>query len=269
MSRCETPDIYQFKTISEQKSFLRKRARTFLKDYCSDLELMKQCSLSAFKSVKESEEYKNAPVILGYMAMKDEISLDAIFEDALRNGKKVALPRMRKASQDSSICENCFSVHENCSSGSAKLYSDSENRSSSSAKLFPDSESLSSASKNISSENLMDFFYIDKLSDASYTENAFKIQEPNPDGNLERVDVQSIPENSLIFVPGLCFNLEGARLGRGKGYYDRFLSSLPEDRRFCICGVCFTICVTKAIPVDENDFYVNHLLTEYGFISVK
>lgn len=255
MSRCETPDIYQFKTISEQKSFLRKRARTFLKDYCSDLEIMKQCSLSAFKSVKESEEYKNAPVILGYMAMKDEISLDAIFEDALRNGKKVALPRMRKASQDSSVYEKCSSVHENCSSGSAKLFSGSE--------------SLSSASKNVSSENLMDFFYIDKLSDASYTENAFKIQEPNPDGNLERVDVQSIPENSLIFVPGLCFNLEGARLGRGKGYYDRFLSSLPEDRRFCICGACFTICVTKAIPVDENDFYVNHLLTEYGFISVK
>lgn len=255
MSRCETPDIYQFKTISEQKSFLRKRARTFLKDYCSDLELMKQCSLSAFKSIKESEEYKNAPVILGYMAMKDEISLDAIFEDALGNGKKVALPRMRKASQYSSVCENCSSVYEN--------------RSSASAKLFPGSESLSSAFKNISSENLMDFFYIDKLSDASYTENAFKIQEPNPDGNLERVDVQSIPENSFIFVPGLCFNLEGARLGRGKGYYDRFLSSLPEGRRFCICGVCFTICVTKAIPVDENDFYVNHLLTEYGFISVK
>lgn len=255
MSRCETPDIYQFKTISEQKSFLRKRARTFLKDYCSDLELMKQCSLSAFKSVKESEEYKNAPVILGYMAMKDEISLDAIFEDALRNGKKVALPRMRKASQDSSESENISSVYENCSSCSAKLSSDSER--------------LSSDSKNISSENLMDFFYIDKLSDASCTENAFKIQEPNPDGNLERVDVQSIPENSLIFIPGLCFNLEGARLGRGKGYYDRFLASLPEGRRFCICGVCFTICVTKAITVDENDFYVNHLLTEYGFISVK
>ncbi len=214
MSRCETPDIYQFKTIPEQKSFLRKRARSFLKDYCSDSELMKQCSLSAFKSVKESEEYKNAPVVLAYMAMKDEISIEPILEDALRNGKKVALPRMRDGS-------------------------------------------------------LMDFFFINKLSDASYTENAFKIQEPNPDGNLERVDVRSIPENSFIFVPGLCFNLEGARLGRGKGYYDRFLSSLPKDKSFCICGVCFTICVTKAIPVDENDFYVNHLLTEYGFISVK
>ena len=212
---CHTPDIYQFEDVKDQKRFLRKRAKAFLKDYCSDKELMKECSLSAFKSVTESPEYKKAPVILAFMAMKDELNIEMIIKKALSDGKKVALPRMR-----------------------------------------PDSEK---------EKSLMDFYYIEKLEQVSDDENAYKILEPNE--SLEKVFEKDLPENTFIFVPALAFNLEGARLGRGKGYYDRFLAKLPEDKQFCICGVCFTICVTKAIPVEENDFFVNHLLTEYGFIK--
>lgn len=208
---CHTPDIYQFDNVKEQKTFLRKRAKAYLKDYCADTELMAECSRSAFKSVTESLEYQNAPVLLAFMPMKDELDITPVIKKALSDGKKVLLPRMK---------------------------SDSE----------------------------MDFFYITDINQASDDANSYLIREP--DETLPRLEISEIPENALIFVPGLAFNLEGARLGRGKGYYDRFLQSLPSRKNLCICGVCFTICVTKAIPVEENDFFVNHLLTEYGFVEV-
>ena len=244
---CETFDIHDFGSLAEQKVFLRKRACSALKEFCADSELMKECSRSAFKAVIESAEYENAPVILGYMAMKDELDLSPILEKAISDGKKLALPRMRRSAGD-------------------KATGFSRN---------PDSDFRSdSASKNAvrcflsdSEKNVMNFFYVESLSDALDDKNCFSIKEPHE--NLEMLEPLSLPENALVFVPGLAFNLEGARLGRGKGYYDRFLANLPAGRNLTLCGCCFTICVTKNIPVDENDFFVNHLLTEYGFVSVK
>lgn len=244
---CGTFDIHDFGSLAEQKVFLRKRARSALKEFCVDSELQKECSRSAFKALIGSAEYENAPVILGYMAMKDELDLSPILEKAISDGKKLALPRMRRSAGDKATG---FSRNP-----------DSDFRSDSASKndvrCFPsDSE-----------KNVMDFFYVESLSDALDDKNCFSIKEPHE--NLEMLEPHLLPENALVFVPGLAFNLEGARLGRGKGYYDRFLLNLPAGRNFTFCGCCFTICVTKDIPIDENDFFVNHLLTEYGFVSVK
>ena len=41
----------------------------------------------------------------------------------------------------------------------------------------------------------------------------------------------------LIVVPGLAFTAEGNRLGRGAGFYDRFLSGIPATT--VKVGVCF------------------------------
>ena len=244
---CGTFDIHDFGSLAEQKVFLRKRARSALKEFCADSELMKECSRSAFKTVIKSPEYENAPVILGYMAMKDELDLSPILEKAISDGKKLALPRMRRSAGDKATG---FSRNP-----------DSDFRSDSA------SENAVRCFLSDSEKNVMDFFYVESLSDALDDKNCFSIKEPHE--NLEMLEPLSLPENALVFVPGLAFNLEGARLGRGKGYYDRFLANLPAGRNFMLCGCCFTICVTKNIPVDENDFFVNHLLTEYGFVSVK
>ncbi len=214
---CGTPDIYQFEDVAEQKKFLRKRARTALKDFCADGELMKECSKSALKSLCESDEFKNAPLVLGYMPMFDELDVRPILENALEGGKQVALPRMRRVDSNG--------------------------------------------------EKLIDFFYINALSDALDDANCFSIKEPRED--LQIIEPPLVPENTLVLVPGLAFNLEGARLGRGMGDYDRFLARLPADRKIVLCGCCFTICVTKGIPLSENDFFVDHLLTEYGLVEAR
>ena len=71
----------------------------------------------------------------------------------------------------------------------------------------------------------------------------FGIRAPNPGPGLEQLD--------LIIVPGLAFTSEGYRLGRGSGYYDRFLSGIPGTT-FKV-GVCFDFQFLAAIPHEPHD----------------
>ena len=63
----------------------------------------------------------------------------------------------------------------------------------------------------------------------------------------------------LILVPGVAFDKNGNRLGRGKGYYDRFLKELPK-RAFTI-GLCFDFQVVEFIPKLPHDIPVKKLLS--------
>jgi 5-formyltetrahydrofolate cyclo-ligase len=65
----------------------------------------------------------------------------------------------------------------------------------------------------------------------------------------------------LILVPGLAFDASGGRLGRGGGYYDRFLPRAEHARRI---GVCFAQQVVERVPAGEDDARVHMLLTESG-----
>ena len=69
-------------------------------------------------------------------------------------------------------------------------------------------------------------------------------------------------EIDLIFIPALAFDLEGNRVGRGGGYYDRFLAGrAPQAFR---CGIAFECQVLKTLPVKEHDCIVHALVTEKG-----
>ncbi|MCB0368729.1 MAG: 5-formyltetrahydrofolate cyclo-ligase, partial [Bdellovibrionales bacterium] len=68
-------------------------------------------------------------------------------------------------------------------------------------------------------------------------------------------------EMTGVLVPGLGFNLKGQRLGRGKGFYDRFLQNYEGTK----VGVCFeTQFVTEELPVDSWDVNMNLIITENG-----
>jgi 5-formyltetrahydrofolate cyclo-ligase len=63
----------------------------------------------------------------------------------------------------------------------------------------------------------------------------------------------------LILVPGRAFDLKGNRLGRGQGYYDRFLVSYATALKV---GVAFDFQVLKQIEVSEHDVSMNYVVTE-------
>jgi 5-formyltetrahydrofolate cyclo-ligase len=89
---------------------------------------------------------------------------------------------------------------------------------------------------------------------------------PVPGRNFREPNPLSCPEISpgdidLILVPGLAFAPDGsARLGRGGGFYDRFLA-LPACRAATI-GTCFSCQLRKDIPVETHDIPVQYLITE-------
>ncbi len=63
----------------------------------------------------------------------------------------------------------------------------------------------------------------------------------------------------LILVPGLGFDRKGVRLGRGGGFYDRYLAQ-PEVRA-ARCGVLFDCQLVESVPAEPHDIHVGWLAT--------
>lgn len=72
-------------------------------------------------------------------------------------------------------------------------------------------------------------------------------------------------ELGLILVPGLAFTHDGHRLGRGGGFYDRFLARLPAAT-FKL-GVAFDRQIVDLLPAETHDQLVDAVATESGLIS--
>jgi 5-formyltetrahydrofolate cyclo-ligase len=69
-----------------------------------------------------------------------------------------------------------------------------------------------------------------------------------------------IPIIDLVIVPGLAFDSHGNRLGRGRGFYDRFLAH-PEFQGVT-CGLAFEEQYLDEVPVDSLDRPVGMLVTD-------
>ena len=67
-------------------------------------------------------------------------------------------------------------------------------------------------------------------------------------------------EGDLVVVPGAAFCSDGCRLGRGGGYYDRFLKDSPALH----AGLCFGCALFDSIPHDMYDISVRLVITEMG-----
>lgn len=73
-----------------------------------------------------------------------------------------------------------------------------------------------------------------------------------------------VPE--VILVPLLAFARDGARLGYGKGYYDRWLAAHPGCRTV---GLAYAAQELDALPIEPHDQPLDAILTETGVIEVR
>lgn len=159
-----------------------------------------EASRAVCDTILRSEEYKAASVIFGYLSFHNEISVDAVLETALREGKRVAVPW-------------------------------------------------------IVSRTEMKAAMLDSLSDLPLDCYGIRtVREPATPVRPEEI--------GLILVPGAGFSLNGCRMGRGAGFYDRFLVKTSGFR----LGITCEALLRETIPVDSYDRKVEALVTETRFI---
>lgn len=96
-------------------------------------------------------------------------------------------------------------------------------------------------------------------SDHDLVPRKFGIVEPA--GSCRLTDLNGL---DLVLAPGIAFALDGTRLGRGQGYYDRLLAQVKAPK----IGVCFDWQVLPRIPRDGHDVLMGYIVTPGRWLAV-
>lgn len=83
------------------------------------------------------------------------------------------------------------------------------------------------------------------------TPTPYHIKEPLADSPIIQ------PDFDIILTPGMAFDRSGHRLGRGKGFYDRFLKTTCRSYKV---GICFPYQLLDNLPVTPHDVPMDSIL---------
>lgn len=180
------------------KHKIRKHIKGIAESY-SALEKNRKSGIIRNKLFNE-EAFKKAKVVMFYVSLKDEVNTYLMIDEALKTGKRVAVPVILKEEK----------------------------------------RLIAGEIKN-------------RLEDLE--RQHFGIYQPRQDV------VREVPLNDidLVVVPGVAFDKKNIRLGRGHGYYDRFLSGLPKSAR--TIGLAYDFQVVEDLPQDPHDIPVWKTIT--------
>ncbi|WP_413582159.1 5-formyltetrahydrofolate cyclo-ligase [Bdellovibrio sp. HCB288] len=93
---------------------------------------------------------------------------------------------------------------------------------------------------------------------SGFSQGAFGVLEPDPNSAI--IDLKGIHG---LLIPGLVFNKNGNRLGKGKGFYDKTLAHFKGVK----VGVCFDFQISEqTLPMEAHDEKMDYILTESGLI---
>ncbi|MBO9676513.1 MAG: 5-formyltetrahydrofolate cyclo-ligase [Sphingobacteriaceae bacterium] len=86
--------------------------------------------------------------------------------------------------------------------------------------------------------------------------NAYHILEPQK-GNVHEGEID------MVIIPMLAFDLQGYRVGYGKGFYDRFLQGINAQK----IGLSLYPAIEKIDDVNEYDIKLDFCITPIGIIK--
>lgn len=183
----------------QSKSLIRKQLRERLSEM-TDVQRHAK-SLSACSFVTSSPEFRNASVVMIYLAISVEVDASQIALRAWQAGKTIVVPRVSWDQR----------------------------------RMLPvEINSLTSG----------------------LTTGQFGVREP--------AGGSPIPVNmiDMVIVPGLGFSERGQRIGRGMGFYDRFLAQ--TDFLGVSCGLAFQEQIVPQLPSLDHDVMVGMLASDQG-----
>jgi len=182
-------------SLETQKRLLRKELRQKLEEVKPAEQ--KRRTGEILKKLLGHARFVQAKTFLSYVAVTPEVETWPLVEEALRQGKKVYLPRVDREKK--------------------KVW----------AIQITGKEKLQPSSYGI-------------------LEPSFDVSRVGNPADLE-----------LIVVPGLGFDRQGGRLGRGGGYFDRFLEEAAKAYKI---GLAFECQMVDRVPRDVHDVAVDEVL---------
>lgn len=219
--------------IKTAKKAARANARLLLKGLsAAEREEQSQKAAALFLN---SSIYKSSECVAAFFSLADEVDVFPIIARAFIDKKRVLLPRIVAGS-------NAMDFYE--LSAPLGLASDF------------------SAAPVLGVESVPPRVSVLQTLFAQTDVNAWGIREPL--ATLALVAKKDFPARTAILVPGLVFCNDGRRLGRGKGFYDRYLSELlAQNAAFAergkICGYCMAVQIMDNVPTEESDVRVQAL----------
>jgi 5-formyltetrahydrofolate cyclo-ligase len=128
-------------------------------------------------------------------------------------------------------------------------------------KLLSDQHRISLPRVTDPEERVMDFFEIPDLSDTHFKKGQWGLSEPRDELPLV------LPEElDWMIIPGMLFGKKGERIGRGKGYYDRYLSRASSFKKV---GFAFDFQIEEHVVQNHWDQTMDWIVSEKKIISVK
>ncbi len=88
--------------------------------------------------------------------------------------------------------------------------------------------------------------------DSGLRESSMHIMEPQGEPFTATADID------MAVIPGVAFTMQGARLGRGRGYYDRLLPRLAHTFK---TGLCWPFQIVEDIPTEPHDICMDEVVT--------
>ena len=151
-----------------------------------------------------------------------------------------ALTECNRADKSSALCRDIVSFVERCKAHTVALFASLPDEAQTDEAIAALSTCCRIVLPRIEGDEMAFYDYGEGLQRGSYN-----IMEPVAATPINPAEIE------LMFLPGVAFTREGARLGRGKGYYDRYLSR-DGLSAYCV-GVCYACQLRDDIPSEPHD----------------
>nr|XP_035935029.1 5-formyltetrahydrofolate cyclo-ligase isoform X3 [Halichoerus grypus] len=223
-----------------------------------------------FCQVMAHSRYQKSERISIFLSMQDEIETEEIIKDIFRRGKTCFIPRYQLQSNHmdmvklaspeevSSLPRTSWNIHQ---PGEDEVREEAlstvlHSARSYAPKVYSDLPPSCPASVDRRNANIM--------GRRVFKGRDCRIVWPRKEYNKESGCEFHQGGLDLIFMPGLGFDKQGNRLGRGRGYYDTYLKRClqQQDVRPYTMALAFREQICLQVPVDENDMKVDEVLYE-------
>lgn len=193
--------------------------------------------------------------------MKSEVKFSADKKELRSYIKTKRKSVENKAEKDSLVAQNLLSLDEIKNADTVLCYIslDDEICTDEIVRVLLDSGKSVGAPYCVDNNGNMDFYYITDFDDLRI--QSFGVREPV----IEKCKKVTSFDNTIIILPGLCFDSYGNRLGYGKGYYDRFL----QIHSLISVGLCYNSLIVKKVPTDMYDKKADIIVTENDVIRIN